>query len=60
MRDSAAALPSIKRVVGRQLFEKWVYPKKQNPRLRKESGVLNGGAWQCPTFTGNTTDYHRR
>ena len=32
---------------------------KQNPRDRKISGVLKGLARQCPTFTGNTTNYHR-
>ena len=36
------------------------YPaEKQNPRDRKISGVLKGLARQCPTFTGNTTNYHR-
>lgn len=32
---------------------------RQNPRDRKISGVLKGLARQCPTFTGNTTNYHR-
>ena len=33
--------------------------EKQNPRDRTISGVLKGLARQCPTFTGNTTNYHR-
>ena len=34
-------------------------PIKQNPQVRQDSGVLKGLARQCPTFTGNTTNYHR-
>ena len=32
---------------------------RQNPRDQMISGVLKGLARQCPTFTGNTTNYHR-
>ena len=32
---------------------------RQNPQVRQDSGVLKGLARQCPTFTGNTTNYHR-
>ena len=33
---------------------------KTKPSKEKLSRVLKGGAWQWPTFTGNTTDYHWR
>ena len=36
--------------------------KKANkkPRDQEIRGFFEWGAGQCPTFTGNTTNYHRR
>ena len=34
--------------------------KNETPATVKVTGVSNGRARQCPTFTGNTTNYHRR
>ena len=33
---------------------------RKKPRNHMTSGLFNWGARQCPTFTGNTTNYHRR
>ena len=41
-------------------FDEIAFRELKTPLPTLGNGVLNFKARQCPTFTGNTTNYHRR